>query len=1158
MLSEQDIEKCRFVPMSTLQRVIESLDSPNPEPDRKCKRNLLQLQLNGSSCESDLRQKKWRHKFQLAISRSIYSHNWDKLLYLLKKSPIWEHKTDRLDELSLYLRALTILLMNHPYAKAHSLLSDYFHMNALGLPVAKAMISEDGEVIEWKHNLVLDGPAESWLLALEHTMRVVLREIQWTSDCTRTLCRCEIMKEKKPMKRLRKKQNQILATLQAMSRKEITRILRCKVNALCVIEIHSRDSVDRMYKMGCMSVTAFEWFSQLKFNWDREREDCYIRQTNTSFIYTYEYIGNSGRLVITPLTDRCYITLTTALHLYRGGSPQGPAGTGKTETVKDLGRALARWVVVTNCSDGLDYKSMAKCFAGIAQSGCWGCFDEFNRINIEVLSVVAQQILAVLQALSLQLKRFIFEGCCEITKPLDVSTTQADVNLSYAGRTELPDNLKSMFRPIAMCVPDSLIIAENTLFSDGFTTYKISAKKVFTLYQLAMQQLSKQDHYDFGLRSMVALLRYAGVKRRAYSNLPEQQIVILAMRDMNVARLTAKDVPLFAGIMQDIFPDVEVPTLDYEMLETAISAEMKSVGLQPVKAALLKVIQTYETKNSRHSSILLGDTNTAKSVSWRMLAATISRLHGQGVPGFQHVQLHPMNPKALTLGELYGEYNLATGEWKDGVLSAIMRTVCQDESPDQKWIIFDGPVDAIWIENLNSVMDDNKLLTLVNSERISMPSQVSLLIETLDLSVASPATVSRNGMVYNDYRDWGWWPYVNSWLDTVDDLEYHDMFGQHSCGSRSALVRECRSGGGWVLRVGARQLRRHFQAILGPVLALKRQLAEGLRGHELSGVRALCRLLPRAAPPPSPSPDDDLEVFTKMRFLFALIWSVCATLEEEARRRLDNWVREHEGVFPLKDTVYDYYLDERLRQFRPWEDRLPDNWRYNPSLGFHTILVPTVEFIRVQVITLELLKQGHGVLIAGSTGTGKTFLIQGTLSQLDPERYSNQVINMSAQTTAANVQDMIEARLEKRTKGNYVPAGGKKMIAFMDDINMPVKDEYGSQPPLELVRLWLDYGYWFDRQKQWRKNVKGMVLCGAAGPPGGARSELPPRLLSCFHAFFLPPPTHQQLVNIFGTMLAQHLVDFDEETKTVGGYSIGLGEREGEENERRGEEAWTI
>ncbi|XP_041988681.1 dynein axonemal heavy chain 2 isoform X2 [Aricia agestis] len=1007
--------------------------------------------------------------------------------------------------------------------------------NSVGQPVAKAMISDDGECIEWKHNLVLDGPSETWLLGLEQTMRSVLRDrliltraalrkcryqreqwindwpgqlvitsskIQWTSDCTRTLCRCELMKEKKPLRKLRKKQNQILSTLQSMSRKEISKILRCKVNALCVIEIHSRDTVDRMYKMGCMNVTAFEWFSQLKFYWDREREDCYIKQTNTSMVYSYEYIGNSGRLVITPLTDRCYITLTTALHLFRGGSPQGPAGTGKTETTKDLGRALGRWVVVTNCSDGLDYKSMAKCFSGIAQSGCWGCFDEFNRINIEVLSVVAQQILSILQALSLHQKRFTFEGTeIKLEANCGIFIT---MNPGYAGRTELPDNLKSMFRPIAMCVPDSLIIAENILFSDGFNAYKVNAKKVFTLYQLASQQLSKQEHYDFGLRSMVALLRYAGTQRRAHPNLPEQEMAILAMRDMNVARLTAKDVPLFDGIMQDIFPDVVIPTLDYEVLETALTKEMRAAGLQPIRSALLKIIQIYETKNSRHSSVILGDTNTAKSVSWKMLAAALTRLHNENVPGFERVHVFPMNPKALTLGELYGEYNLSTGEWKDGVLSSIMRSACQDESPDLKWIIFDGPVDAIWIENLNSVMDDNKLLTLVNSERIAMPSQVSLLIETLDLAVASPATVSRNGIVYNDYSDWGWWPYVNSWLETVEDVEYREM------------------------------LRRHFTNILTPVLELKRlQLGEGssVRGQELSGVRALCRLLDG----PAPSADnDDNEGFSKMKFLFAMIWSVCATLNEESRRKIDAWIREHEGVFPLKDTVYDYFVDERLRQFRLWEDKLPDDWRFNPSTGFHSILVPTVEQVRVAHVCARQLRAGRAVLLGGAAGCGKTSLLRAALQRLDPEKYSVQVINVSAQTTAANVQDIIEARLEKRTKGNYVPAGGKKMIAFMDDINMPVRDEYGSQPPLELLRLWFDYGYWFDRQKQWKKNVKGMVVCGSAGAPGGARGPLPARLLSRFHALYIPPPDHAQLTRIYGTMLAQHLADFDEETKSVG------------------------
>ena len=169
-----------------------------------------------------------------------------------------------------------------------------------------------------------------------------------------------------------------LKELVEIIRTELTPLDRKTLVALITQDVHFRDIVEGL--QGCEAITDFKWLMQLRFY--NLNENVLARQVQSELSYGYEYLGATTRLVITPLTDRCWITITGALHIKLGANPAGPAGTGKTESCKDLAKSLARYCIVFNCSDQINATMMEKLFSGLAYTGSWTCLDEFNRIDI--------------------------------------------------------------------------------------------------------------------------------------------------------------------------------------------------------------------------------------------------------------------------------------------------------------------------------------------------------------------------------------------------------------------------------------------------------------------------------------------------------------------------------------------------------------------------------------------------------------------------------------------------------------------------------------------------------------------------------------------------------------------------------------------------------
>ena len=1277
-------------------------------------------------------------------------------------------------------------------------------------------------------------------------------------------------------------------------------LLRRTLVAMVTTDVHNRDITEDLIGHKCSRVEDFEWQMRLRYYFREDVGDIVLQQVMFVTGYGYEYLGAQTRLVATPMTDRCYLTLTGALYLRLGGAPSGPAGTGKTETVKDLGKALGMPCVVFNCSEDLDHKFMGKFLSGIAQIGAWACFDEFNRIDIEVLSVVAKQLLTIQTALRVGGQRFNFEG--QEIPLLPTCGVFITMNPGYLGRTELPDNLKALFRPMSMMIPDYALVAEVVLFSEGFQSAKVLSRKMVRLYKLSSEQLSKQDHYDFGMRALKSVLVMAGALNRAMGDIQEELVLIKAIMDSNIPKLLSHDERLFRSIVSDLFPGVEMPETRRGALGLAIRSCCEEVGLQPVPAFLAKVQHLYDTFGVRFGVMLVGPAGSGKTSLYRILSEAMTLLNehpemveeaerqemieeelerrastmsdaetdeaspsrrptshsfrqmsmkalirsastksllnnrvslgmdleesssttavaerpdeskppeadntggfilpqvmaarrrrgsffgpsGTAAPGaapippptstgrtsrrasrmvpstppvtrdsrgpgrrmsrpldataelahltiegdnetlamaglslqdqqqlttelppgtplqerthtpenrvsnrsavtpdprpssrkggdgprsttggedaeeeeedeedeevdgsWPRVECFVLNPKAVRGPELFGEFNVVTDEWKDGLASGIIRAANagkkvvidglmlgpnsneglpghteessaslpteagstetgegghthskQTRRDMMRWVVFDGPVDSLWVENMNTVLDDNQMLCLPNGERIRLDAaMLRMLFEVSDLSAASPATVSRCGMVYVPSDALGWRPYVKSWMDhllpgtkllpTTLNSGATQGGSQPVPNSASATVPATTepsgaAGGGFpaapseaAVSVAAtakeaavaetfalsggihprlkvfiiKLFEDHVDALLS---FARRNCPESIRTTDIAMVSAACSIFqavlakakldlwPAVEDPEIPEDqleeeDDPLARHKRSitrAFVFSVIWGIGGSVDAAGWEAFDEYVQDMfrgRVDFPGKGGVFDYCPDPKNdNKMRRWDVTLTPFSCTAEQLGMplDKLMVPTIDTVRFGWLLEHGLAMGRGVFLGGVAGVGKSMVVADVLSRVQTaggsSMWMSHVYHLSGQTTCKTVQDGLEARLVRKRRNRFGAPPGKRLILFLDDVNLAQKDQYGVQSAIELLRQVLDMSGTFDRKSWSWVWVEDVTFLAASAPPGGGRHAMTPRFIRHFMKFQMPVPSIASLETIYGSVL---------------------------------------
>ncbi|KAJ3116477.1 Cytoplasmic dynein 2 heavy chain 1 [Phlyctochytrium bullatum] len=959
------------------------------------------------------------------------------------------------------------------------------------------MKSSEGESVTLRQPVKLCADVEKWLedfaKEMQMTLKVLLSQCLESSDLfkfpsqilglaeyLRFTAKCETALSKGSLAALQAELHSQLDKYTAYDTSKLDdplqrHVTELKIKSLILDVIHFIDVVQQLIDSKSSSVTDWSWQRQLRFYQVNEKDGtkCVIRMSSASFEYSFEYQGNPPKLVHTPLTDKCYLTLTQAMASGFGGNPFGPAGTGKTESVKALGSLFGRQVLVFNCDEGIDYKSMGRIFVGLIKCGAWGCFDEFNRLEEAVLSAVSQQIQTIQAAIKAQEKTvFLLGKYADLNLNSGIFVTLNPAGKGYGGRQKLPDNLKQLFRAVAMTYPDNELIAGVILFSEGFKSGRELGAKVVSVFSLCKQLLSAQQHYDWGLRPLKTVLGLAGSLLQAEKKTGrvdlkrEATIVVKALRVNTLSKLTYVDSLRFNGLMKDVFPNVNAEDIVYEELRTAILEVLKELHLEVSEAQVEKVYQLHEALRQKMGIVIVGPSGSGKSTLLLILEKALLKCG-------QKIIKHVLNPKAVDRQTLLGHMDIDTREWFDGILTAASRQAVKEPLNFQTWIVCDGDIDPEWIESLNSVLDDNRLLTMPNGERIQFGPNVNFVFETHNLKFASPATVSRMGMIYLSDETLDSKALIKSWLRKQEEGVQSKMEEWLNDLFLKAVD--------WVLQNG--------EIVVETTKA-------GIIMNGLSHIHG---------------------VSNRLQFVFRLIRGLGANLYMENRLSFANevlkWANESS---PDPKRTLDFYVDSKGRLLSYEIGEPPDLEIKNLREVDRLPVIETVDVKRAIDVILPWLNQNFPFLLVGPEGSGKQMLLRYCFQQL--RSTSVAIIHCSAQTRSVHLLQRLSHMCvgTSTTTGRVLrPKDGERLVLYLKDINLPKPDQYETVELIQFVQQLITYRGYYDSSLEW-VGIENILIVGSMTPPSGmGRNRLSTRFTSVLRQCYIGYSDREQLQTVY-------------------------------------------
>jgi dynein heavy chain 1 len=538
--------------------------------------------------------------------------------------------------------------------------------------------------------------------------------------------------------------------------------------------------------------------------------------------------------------------------------------------------------------------------------------------------------------------------------------------------------------------------------------------------------------------------------------------------------------------------------------------------------------------------MMVGSSGSGKSAAWKTLLAALQTV--EGVEGVCHV----IDPKVMSKEMLYGNLDSTTREWTDGLFTSILRKIVDNlrgEDSKRHWIVFDGDVDPEWVENLNSVLDDNKLLTLPNGERLNLPPNVRIMFEVETLKYATLATVSRCGMVWfsDDTVDVGMM--ISNYIQNLRTVLFDDIEDDSVApGQMSQKTLQVQGVIAEFLQAKLTQ-----DKFIEKALSLAKKYKHIMEYTDIRALNTLFSLLNKACRnvleynvqhQDFPLEDEAIEAYLSKKLLVAIVWALVGDCPLPERKLFGDQIAGLTDVelpnLNESTSLIDFDVKPDKQSWTMWQDEVP-----TMEVNTHSIIQTDVVIPSLDTVLYSWLAEHKPLLLCGPPGSGKTMTLFSALRKLPNMQVVG--LNFSSATTPDLLIKTFEQYCEYKKTLNGVQLTptqiGQWLIIFCDEINLPAPDKYGTQRAISFLRQLVEQnGFWRTSDKTW-VTLDRIQFVGACNPPTDAgRTPMALRFLRHSPLIMVDYPGEQSLLQIYGTFNSAVL----KIIPTLRGYSEAL------------------